>query len=72
MCRTCRTSPTFFAGDIHPDAIGNYFITLVQFATIYGIDPDVLPPVLEIHPALAEVPQDISWQAVRITTAGTG
>jgi hypothetical protein len=64
-----------FADDIHPNAIGNYFITLVQLATIYGIDPDAVPPALGIDPApfpaLAEALQDIAWEAVR-TTPGTG
>jgi hypothetical protein len=65
-----------FVDDIHPNAIGNYFITLVQFATIYGIDPDVLPSALgmgsPLSPALAEVLQDIAWEAVQATTASTG
>ncbi|AOL22386.1 hypothetical protein Ga0102493_111358 [Erythrobacter litoralis] len=65
-----------FIDDIHPNAIGNYFITLVQFATIYGMKPDVLPSALGVDsspsPALAEVLQDIAWEAVQATTAVTG
>ncbi|WP_052261572.1 Ig-like domain-containing protein, partial [Ruegeria sp. ANG-S4] len=63
----------FFDDDIHPSDLGNYFLTMVQYATIYGQDPDDLPVQFRDEwgqnfdapsPALADVLQDIAWETV--------
>lgn len=67
-----RSIGDFFADDIHPNEIGYYFIALVQFATIYGKDPDSLPAQVEaawhksirVPPKLAASLQKIVKEAV--------
>ena len=48
-----------FSHDKYLSATGNHFITLVQFTTIYGIDGDVLPPVLRIDSAPYRAPAEV-------------
>ena len=58
-----------FADDIHLNDLGTYFLTMVQFASIYGLDPDPLPDALGGRPgptpAQADVFQDIAWQVAQ-------
>jgi len=64
-----------FKDDIHPNGDGNYFVTMVMYATIHGADPAPLPPRLGGQPApppeMADALQAIAWDAVR-QTPGTG
>jgi Ca2+-binding RTX toxin-like protein len=63
----------FFSDDIHLNDLGLYFITMVQYSTIFGDDPANLPSQLPLEwggalgpssDALADVLQDIAWTAV--------
>ncbi len=63
----------FFGDHIHLNALGNYFLTMVQYSTIYGRDPENLPAQFygergerfdAPSPALADVLQDIAWGTV--------
>lgn len=62
-----------FVDDIHLNDLGLYFLTMVQFATIYGRDPAGLPDSLGTGagtgagpaPAQADVFQGIAWQVVQ-------
>lgn len=58
-----------FSDDIHLNDLGTYFLTMVQFASIYGLDPDPLPDALGGRPgptaAQADVFQDVAWQVAQ-------
>ena len=65
-----------FSDDIHLNHLGNYFLTMVQYATIYGDDPANLPQTLAGitgtgNAALADALQDIAWTVVS-TYDGSG
>ena len=38
-CPAWPTSAQLFRDDIHPNDLGNYFVAMVQYATLYGRDP---------------------------------
>lgn len=61
----------FFADGIHPNDLGDYFVTMVQFAVIYGQSPEGLPrtlrgkwgdPFQAPAPKLAARLQQIAWE----------
>lgn len=62
----------FFTDDIHLNINGNYFVTMVHQATLYGENPDNLPertsspwgPYPTVNPALADALQKVAWQTV--------
>lgn len=65
-----------FSDDIHLNHLGNYFLTMVQYATIYGDDPANLPLALAgitgtTNAALADALQDVAWTVVS-TYEGSG
>ncbi|GLR69729.1 hypothetical protein GCM10007852_06370 [Agaribacter marinus] len=62
-----------FSDDIHLNDLGNYFLTMVQYATIYGRNPDNLPEATfnewggsyqAPSEELADSMQAIAWEAV--------
>ena len=62
-----------FADDIHLNDRGNYFVAMVQYATLYRRSPEGLPSRIANEwgesldtptPALARAMQAIAWQAV--------
>ncbi len=62
-----------FKDDIHLSALGNYFIALVQFATIFGRSPIAATAsvrdeggelLVEVPPATARALQRIAWETV--------
>ena len=70
-----------FKDGIHPNDLGYYFVTMVQFAAIYGRSPEGLPTRLadkwgrrfETPPApLAAAMQRIAWETVRDFREGGG
>ena len=61
-----------FSDDIHPNALGYYYLSLVQYAVLTGRSPQGLPAALENRwgqpypppsQALAEVLQSVAWAA---------
>lgn len=50
--------------DIHPSAIGIYFVALVHFAAIYRQSPVGLPDVLQLGADVAGTLQSIAWDTV--------
>ncbi|MCK6550885.1 hypothetical protein L6R52_33920 [Myxococcota bacterium] len=63
-----------FRDQIHLTDLGNYFVALVQYATIYGRDPagatnapigEYQRPFQEVAPATAARLAEIAWEAVR-------
>ncbi len=58
----------FFADDIHVNAMGAYFVSLVHYATLYGRSPVGLPHRIPdgdaVPPELARKLQEIAWKAV--------
>lgn len=65
-----------FSDDIHTNDLGSYFVTMVQYATIYGDDPRNLPIELAgvsgvPTEAMADALQEIAWNAVT-TYDGSG
>ena len=71
----------FFDDDIHPNALGFYYLSLVQFAVITGEPPEGLPRQLQDRwgkrfsapsPALAKRLQELAWataQGAEVKTA---
>ena len=66
-----RDISAFFADGIHPNDLGDYFVTMVQFAVIYGQSPEGLPrtlrgkwgePFKAPAPKLAATLQRIAWE----------
>ncbi|QDA36221.1 hypothetical protein E4191_19060 (plasmid) [Paracoccus liaowanqingii] len=62
----------FFVDDIHLNINGNYFVTMVHQATLYGENPDGLPERTfspwgsypAVNPALADALQKVAWETV--------
>lgn len=63
-----------FRDQIHLTDLGNYFVALVQYATIYGRDPagatnapigEYQRPFQEVAPATAARLAELAWEAVR-------
>ena len=50
--------------DIHPSALGAYFVALVAYATIYGTDPTGLPALNGVSEDAAALLQRVAWQTV--------
>lgn len=50
--------------DIHPSAMGSYFVALVAYATIYAADPAGLPASNGVTEEVAALLQKVAWQAV--------
>ncbi len=66
-----RDVSAFFADGIHPNDLGDYFVAMVQYAVIYGRDPEGLPRAFRDKwghsfdapsPKLASALQRIAWQ----------
>lgn len=53
-----------FHDDIHPNAIGNYYIALAHFAVIYGRDPRGMQNLDGVTPEQALWMQDLVWQVL--------
>lgn len=69
-----RDRRDLFADDIHLNDLGNQFVALVHYATLYGSSPEGLPfALLRADGTLADAPapetarlmQEIAWQVVR-------
>ncbi|WP_434618762.1 hypothetical protein [Tabrizicola sp. M-4] len=65
-----------FSDDIHLNDLGNYFIALVHYATLYGDSPEGLPhellradgtPATAPAPETARLMQDVVWRVVTST-----
>lgn len=59
-----------FQDDIHLTDVGKYFVTMVQYATLYGRSPEGLPRRLGAYEnaptqALATKMQQVAWEVVR-------
>ncbi|MFC3614319.1 hypothetical protein ACFORG_11150 [Lutimaribacter marinistellae] len=68
-----RGIDALFSDDIHPNDLGFYFLTMVQYATVTGESPEGLPRRLQDrwggryaapNPAQAQALQRIAWAAV--------
>lgn len=71
-----RDRRDLFADDIHLNDLGNYFVALVHYATLYGSSPEGLPfdlerangtPALAPAPETARLMQEVAWRVVRNT-----
>ena len=56
----------FFVDDIHLNGMGNYYIALVHYATIYKASPvgAAIPPGAGVSAALAQQLQQMAWSVV--------
>ncbi len=68
-----------FSDDVHLNDLGHYFVAMVQYATLTGIDPQGLPtsfsdqwgnPFDAPEPELARHLQRVAWAAVRAYQGG--
>jgi Bacterial pre-peptidase C-terminal domain len=57
---------SFFSDDIHLNGMGNYYIALVHYATIFKASPigAVIPPGAGVSAALAQQLQQMAWSVV--------
>ncbi|MFW6049745.1 MAG: hypothetical protein ACODAU_01150 [Myxococcota bacterium] len=65
LSRLSTYDPSEPPDDIHPSALGAYYVGLVHYATIYRRSPVGLPAANGVSPEVAEALQELAWQVVR-------